>query len=191
MNDLRFARRGRRPGLDAGRRQFLREVGAVASRGAAGALALGPLASIAGCASIAGEQSVDAFVVVQPLNGSFGGWTEISLDSPAGADDSATLVRVVLKAPVTTGFEDLSFITSLTGNAKDPAGGPPVPLVRGSNFTKGDSLGIMEVLYKDNLRPLFKDGLTIRIDWLGEVDTNLHYPTNGVHIDATVTVDVG
>lgn len=173
----------------AGRRAFLRDLGGVASKGTAAVLAAGPLASLAGCAAIIGEKTVEAFVVIQPVNGQFGGWTEISIDSPAGPDDSATLVRVALKAPA--GFQDLTFITSLTGTARDPAGGPGVPIVKGGNFPKGDSLGIMEVLFHDNLRPLFKDGLSIRIDWSGTADTSVHYPATGLHCDASVTVDIG
>lgn len=171
------------------RRSFLQEVGAYASKGTAAALAAGPLASLAGCASLIGEHTVDAFVVVLPVNGQFGGWTEIGLDTPAGPDDSATLVRVALRAP--PGHEDLTFITSLTGNARDPAGGPDVPIVKGGNFPKGDSLGLMEILFFDNLQPLFKDGLKIRIEWRGTADTSIQYPKEGLRCDASVTVEVG
>lgn len=171
------------------RRNFLRQLGRGASAGTAAALAAGPLASLTGCAAIIGEKTVEAFVVVQPVNGQFGGWTEISLDSPAGPDDSATLVRVALKAPA--GFEDLTFITSLSGVAKDPAGGPGVPLVQGGSFPKGDSIGIMEILFFENLRPLFKDGLSIRINWSGTADMSVHYPPTGLRCDASVTVDIG
>lgn len=173
----------------ASRRTFLRDLGGYAAKGTAAALAAGPLASLSGCAAIIGEKTVEAFVVIQPVNGQFGGWTEISLDSPAGPDDSATLVRVALKAPA--GFQDLTFITSLAGVAKDPAGGPGVPIVQGGNFPKGDSLGIMDVLFHDNLRPLFKDGLVIRINWSGTADMSVHYPATGLKCDASVTVDIG
>ncbi|MFO0614159.1 MAG: hypothetical protein U0414_16320 [Polyangiaceae bacterium] len=87
------------PSSASSRRSFLRELGGYASKGAAATLAAGPLASLAGCAAIVGEKTVEAFVFIEPVNGQFGGWTEISIDSPAGPDDSATLVRVALKAP--------------------------------------------------------------------------------------------
>ncbi len=164
-------------------------MGTHASRGTAAALAAGPLASLAGCASIVGEKTVEAFVVVLPVNGLFGGWTEIGLDTPAGPDDSATLVRVSLKAPA--GFQDLTFIKSLTGDAQDPAGGANVPLAKGENFPKGDSLGIMKILYFDNLRPFFKDGLKIRVEWRGVADMSVHYPPTGLRCDASITVDIG
>jgi hypothetical protein len=170
------------------RRSFLHDVGAYAKRGTATALAAGPLASLAGCASLVGEKTVEAFVVVLPVNGLFGGFTEIGLDQPAGLDDSATLVRVVLKAPA--GFEDLTFIKSLTGDAKDPAGGANVPLAKAENFPKGESLGIMKILYFDNLRPLFKDGLKIRVEWRGVADTSIQYPPTGLRCDASITVDI-
>jgi hypothetical protein len=152
-------------------------------------LVAGAASLLSGCAEIAGEQQIDTYFLLKPTSsGVFGGWTEIALDQAPEPGDSAVLERASMTAPA--GMKDLTFITSIEGAAVDPASGSLVPLVRGDDFPKNDTIGFFEILYPGNIGRFFKGGTTIRIEWNGRVATNAGIPAEGVRIDALVTVDV-
>jgi hypothetical protein len=163
--------------MESSRRAFLRSA-------AAAPLLFGPLA---GCASVVGDQEIDAYFVLKPNSGgAFAGWTEITLEEAPGPNDSAVLKRVTLTAP--TGMKDLTFLTSIVGSALDPMTGAGVPLVRGDSFPKNDTIGVFKILYADNLRRFFKDGTTLRVDWSGSVSSTTGLPPEGGRLDMTVLV---
>ncbi len=152
---------------------------------AAGGAAVGT----AGCASLLGEETIEAFVIVYndgSGTGYFWGWTEYHLDEPASPEQGAQLKRVLLRAP--EGVGDLRFIQSLLAEAVTPEARTPV--AEGSNFPANDTMAALDVLYEDNLRPLFPDGQTIRIEWSGTIDVTYPFPADGIQVDALIVIEV-
>jgi len=169
------------------RRELIRILpsSALAALGVAGAgtVAVGS----GGCAALVGEETIHAYVVVSNGGtGTFWGWTEYHLDSPASPDDKAVLKRVLLRAP--DGTNDLTFITSLLAEAVTPEA--RISVAEGSDFPKDDTMAPLDVLYTDNLRPLFPDGKTIRIEWSGTIDTTYVFPPEGIQVDALIVIEV-
>lgn len=162
------------------RREMIRLVPAAAATGAMGT---------AGCASLLGEETIEAFVVVYndgSGTGYFWGWTEYHLDEPASPDQGATLKRVLLRAP--DGVSDLRFIQNLLAEAVTPE--VRTPVAQGGNFPANDTMASLDVLYEDNLRPLFPDGQTIRIEWSGTIDVTYQFPPDGIQVDALIVIEV-
>lgn len=162
------------------RREILRILPSVAAASA------GVVAST-GCAALAGEETIEAFVTVyNGGNGSFWGWTEYSLDEPADPDQGATLERVLLRAP--EGVTDLRFITSLLAEVVTPESRTPV--AQATSFPENDTMAPLEVLFDGDLRPLFPDGQNIRIEWSGTIDTTYQFPPDGIRVDALIVIEI-
>jgi len=157
-----------------------------AAAAGSGAVVTGSLSG--GCAAIAGEETIDAFVMVHGGgNGSFFGWTEYSLDEPADPEQGATLERVMLKVP--PGVTDLRFITSLLAEVVTPA--VRTPVAQGSNFPPSDTIAPLDIIFDGDLRPLFSDdATTIRIEWSGTIDTTFVFPPEGIRVDAQIILEV-
>jgi hypothetical protein len=146
-----------------------------------------PAAGLGGCRALAGEETIEAHVVVKRNeSGNFAGWSEYKLGEPAAEDEGALLKKVLLRAP--EGVTDLRFITSLLGEAVTPT--ERTPLVSGSGFPANDTMAALEVLYDDDLRPFFPDGQKIRIEWSGTIDLAYPFPEEGIRVDALITVEV-
>jgi len=167
------------------RRRVLQAAGALLSFGAASTL------GATGCAALAGEETIEAFMIVgENGTSNFFGFTEYNLDSPAAPDDAAELRRVLLRAP--DGFSDMKFLISLFGEIVTPDG-TRTPLVSGKreDFPANDTMAKLEVLYEDNLRPFFIDDRKIRIEWKGSVDNVAYtYPPQGAKVTALVTLEI-
>lgn len=142
---------------------------------------------LTGCRALAGEETIEAHVVVKRNDsGNFAGWSEYKLGSPAAEDEGAILKRVLLRAP--DGIPDLTFITSLLGEAVTPT--ERTPIVSGEGFPQNDTMAALEVLYEDDLRPFFPDGQKIRIEWSGTIDLAYPFPAEGIKVEALITVEV-
>ncbi len=147
------------------------------------------LAPLSGCALVAqGDHDLETLFVLKKFpEGRISGYTELTIDQAPGPDDQAILKRVVLYAP--DGTKDLTFIQSLLGQST-PVTGASAQLVRGGGFPKDDTIGQLKVLYKENLRPFFKDR-SIKVDWSGQVDPTFPFPPKGFYqIRAVLTVEV-
>ncbi len=167
--------------LQPTRRQILRF-----APGGAAAL-LGVSAGASACASLLGEETIEAFIDVNHTNsGSFWGFTEYELDTAADEDQGAILKRVLLRAP--SGVDNLRFITSLFGEAVTPD--ERTPLVEGGDFPENDTMAALDVLYNDDLRPFFPDGKKIRVEWSGTIDPNYQFPAEGHRVEALIVIEV-
>jgi len=149
-----------------------------------------PLLVGAGCTEISGEHQIDTYFILKPgASGAFSGWTEIQLEQ-AAPNAVATLKRASITAPM--GLDDLTFLTNILGQVRDPASGGLIPLVSQTKFPKNDTIGLFDILYHDDIRPFFKDDTVFRVEWSGMVDTTgLTLPAEGARVDILVTVDVG
>ena len=122
--------------------------------------------STSGCLAVfGGLQSTNVDFLVVPHNGAFWGWTEITVGVDISSVNKATLVSVTMDVEKPVGTPDLSFLSTLKGEAVTPTA--RTTLVTLDRFPKGEQAVIMNVVYAGDLHPLFKDSQTIRIEWTG------------------------
>lgn len=143
-----------------------------------------------GCAAIAGEQSAEAkFLVLPKGDGTFFGWSEITIEQNANSVDKATLNAVTVEPMNAEVASDMTFIQSVLGEAVTSTA--RTKLVEQTSMPPGERLVSMKVLHEDDLRGFFEDGHTIRVEWSGA--TNLAYPSwpaEGIWITVRVFVEI-
>ena len=147
--------------------------------------------SSSSCSLIYGVHDLDSKFLVKPFgdNTAFKGWTEFEVGEDISSVNRANVLAVTLSL-LDEQSGDLSFLVSVTGSMKDSAG-QPVPVVAQDSFPRSESSVIMDILYKDDLKPLVNGG-TIRIDWSGTTDPNFgwsQYP-DGFWIRTQIKINV-
>src|SRR5262249_9723132 len=143
-----------------------------------------------GCASVAGVQDVEVDLLVAPKpDGTFFRWNEIMTGQDTSSINRATLLSATLDVQAPAGTPDLSFIKSITGEAVN---GPARTLVVSkSSFPVGEQAVILDVKYHDDLRPLFKDPSTLRIEWNGQTNSAFtNWPAEGFSVRGRVKVEI-
>ena len=122
--------------------------------------------STSGCLAVfGGVQNTSIDFQVVPHNGTFWGWTEITVGGDISSVNKATLVSVTMDVEKPVGTADLSFLSTLKGEAVTAAARTTVVTL--DQFPKGEQAVTMNVVFGDDLHPLFKDSRTIRIEWTG------------------------
>src|SRR5262245_39338611 len=118
--------------------------------------------ALAGCGSVAGDQEAEAKFKVAPRgDGSFFGWTEITLSDDANSVDGATIGFVRLEAQPPA--KDVTFLQSVNGEAVTSK--ERTLLVTKNGMPADEVFALMDIVYKGDLRPFFEDGRMIRIEW--------------------------
>jgi hypothetical protein len=125
-----------------------------------------------GCSSVAGvQQTTIDFSILPRADGTFWGWTNITVQQDVNQSNGATLLSVTLDVANPPGTPDLSFLKTLDGVADAPNdAGPQTPVLSLDDFPKGEQAVVMNVLYHGDLRPFFTDGHTIRLEWTGTIN---------------------
>jgi hypothetical protein len=143
-----------------------------------------------GCGSVAGVQDVVVdFQVVAKSNGTFFRWNEITTAVDTTSVDRATLLAVTLDVQAPEGTPDLTFLKSVTGEAVNSE--KRTLVVAAESFPKGEQAVILDVKYHDDLRPLFKDPNTLRIEWNGQINTAYTgWPADGFSVRGRIKVDI-
>ncbi len=152
---------------------------------AAAALSL----STSGCASLlTGEQDATADFLVEPKSdGTFWGWTEITVGGDINSVGPANLEAVTLQVEKPPGFDDLSFLASLKGEAVTPTARTTVAVL--DSFPRGEEAVVMNIVFQGDLHPLFKDQSTIRIEWTGATNPAFtNWPDGGIWVKADVKI---
>ena len=154
----------------------------------AAALAMTP--ALGGCASLVGEQEAEARFVVGPKSdGSFFGWTEITISESTDDASRATLTAVRADLEDPSQADDLTFILSVLGEAVTPDG--RTVIVNQPRMPKGERPVGLDVVYKGDLRPFFPDGHTIRIEWTGQTNPAFTaWPAGGIGVKVVAKVDI-
>jgi hypothetical protein len=123
----------------------------------------------AGCASlVAGDHEAETKFLLGPSgDGSFFGWSTITLDEDPNAAERATIfgVTVELMNPGDTG--DLTFIQSVKGEAVTST--ERTLVVQRQSFTPGETIADLEIMHTGDIRPFFENN-TIRIEWTGRTN---------------------
>lgn len=148
--------------------------------------ALGALTS-AGCVAAGPREAVTKFLVSPKASGSFWGWSEITVPQDANSVGVTTLQFVRLEVDEDEA-DDLTFLQSLLAEAVTDA--ERVPVAKKEAMPEGETIVPLDILYDGDLRPLFPDGRTIRIEWTGSVDPSVQIPEIGVWISVRVRVNI-
>lgn len=143
----------------------------------------------AGCAAIAGEHDAETeFLIAPGGDGTFFGWSEITISQRADSVDSAVLQFVVLEVIDPPGTPDLTFISEVVGEAVTPDGRTVV--VRRRGMPKNEPSVALDIEHRGDLRSFFADGHTIRIEWRGSVNQRYPFPDGGIRIRVALRVVV-
>jgi hypothetical protein len=143
-----------------------------------------------GCASVVGVQDVVVDFLVKPQgDGSFWGWSEITTTQDTSAANRATLLAVTLDVERPEGTPDLTFLETMKGEAV--AGAQRTLIATAQSFPRGEQAVTMQVKYLDDLRPLFKDPHTFRMEWTGQTNTAFTaWPADGFWVRGRVKVEI-
>jgi hypothetical protein len=148
-----------------------------------------------GCAALIGVQDADFEVHIEPpkASGRFFWWTELTIDYDTSSIERATILAVTVDVQEPKGTGDLSFLQDVLGTAvvgeKEMAVRTDVATC--NKFPRGEQAVIMDVLYRGDVRPLFKDGHTIRIEWTGALNPAFtQWPPGGFIVRARVKINI-
>jgi hypothetical protein len=150
-------------------------------------------ASTSGCLAVFGgvQNTTIDFPIAPNSTGSFFGWTEITVGGDINSVNAATLISVTLQAQNPDATPDLSFMSSLKGEAVTPTARTTVVTL--DRFPKGEAAVTMNVVYDGDLHPLFKDNMTIRIEWTGVSNpafTGWPADGSGFGVEGNVQIDI-
>ncbi|NUQ75237.1 MAG: hypothetical protein HUU21_16930 [Polyangiaceae bacterium] len=154
-------------------------------------LAAGGLLALAstGCTSIVGEQSAETkFLVGSAGDGSFFGWSEITIEQDANSVDGAKLNAVTIEPLEGSSATDLTFVQSVVGEAVTSKARTTV--VEQLSMPPGERLVSMNVVHTGDLRGFFEDGHTIRVEWSGKTNPSYPWPPEGIWIRVRVFVEI-
>jgi hypothetical protein len=146
--------------------------------------------STSGClALVKGVQNASlTFPLEQKPNGTFWAWNEITIDQDISGVESATLVSVTLKITAPAG-RNFGFLSSLKGEVVSDSGRTLVATM--GDVPPEEEALVLDLHYKDDLRPLFKDDHTIRIEWTGTTNPAVtDWPVGGYTVEANVQIYV-
>jgi hypothetical protein len=152
---------------------------AMFSLGVAAILALGAT----GCsAAIDGEHDTTIHFLVEPApDGTFQGWTDITLDGDINSVGTTNLWGVTLQVEQPSTVPDLTFLSTLTGQAV--VGSVSTTVVTQDSFPRNDTTVSLNVKYLGDLHPLFETSNEIHLVWTGTVNPAFtQWPAGGAGI---------
>jgi hypothetical protein len=136
---------------------------------ALGAVAALGLSSTSCLALAAGVHDTEmTFLVKQAPNNSFFGWTELSIDGDVSEANSAVIQAVTLDVQTPEGTPDLSFLQSLV--AELVLDDKRAVVAIGDSFPRGEQAVVLKLKFTDDIRPFFKNGNTLRVEWNGKMN---------------------
>lgn len=146
-----------------------------------------------GCSVIAGEHDATTEFLVDPrADGTYFGWSEITIQQDASSVKGATLQFARLELPDDSPADDLTFLQNITAEVVNPET-PETPEVRElvakkDEMPKGESVVPLDLLYEGDLRQFFPDKHTIRLEWKGSRNPAVEIPDGGLWVDVRVRV---
>ncbi len=108
----------------------------------------------------------------QPATGSFNGWTDITVDGDISSVGTTNLWGVTLQVEQPSTVTDLSFLSTLTGQAVTSTATTTV--VTQDTFPRNTPTVSLNVKYLGDLHPLFESSDEIHLVWTGDHQPRLH-----------------
>ena len=144
--------------------------------------------STSGClAVLGGEHDTSVTVDFPGPDTSFWAWNEITVGQDISSVNGATLIGVTLTVKAPEG-RDFSFLRSLKGETVTPSARTQVASLE--NIPAGETAVVMRIDYLGDLKPLFKDDRTIRIEWTGGTNPAFTDWSTPITVEAKITIDV-
>jgi hypothetical protein len=160
---------------------------ALFSVGVAAFLALGAT----GCsAAIDGEHDTTIHFLVEPgASGAFNGWTNIVLDGDINSVGTANLWGVTLQVEQPSTATDLSFLSTLTGQAVTATASTTV--ITQDMFPRNQTTVSCNVEYLGDLHPLFESSDEIHLVWTGTINPDFTaWPSGGIWVQGDIRINV-
>jgi hypothetical protein len=171
--------------LQSSRRIFLAQTLSLAATA-------GMAVASSGCISLVGVQSAEFDMTVQqPPGGTvdFFWWNELDIHYDTSSVNNATLYAATVDVQGPEGTPDMSFLQSVVGTAV--VGEQRTEVIRSDKFPPGEQAVIMKVQYHDDLRPLFRDGHIIRVEWTGKLNPAFtQWPPEGFALRARLKINI-
>jgi hypothetical protein len=145
-----------------------------------------------GCGStLSGEQDAkfNFKVLGAPASNTFSAWTDITVDGNINSVGPATLLAVTLALDTPSPVTDLSFLSTLEGQAVTATTKTTVATL--TTPTRGEQKVSLHIDYFGDLHPLFESTSTIHITWTG--DTNpafTAWPADGIELQGEVEINI-
>lgn len=149
----------------------------------------------AGCGVVtAGDHDATTEFLVSPhADGTYFGWSEITISQDANSVSGATLVFARLEIPEDSNAPDLTFIQSIFGELVIKEGDTYIerqPVAQKTDMPKDETIVPLDLLYEGDLRHFFPDGHTVRMEWTGTRNPAVEIPEGGYWVDVRVRVNV-
>jgi hypothetical protein len=145
-----------------------------------------------GCgATLSGDQDAkfNFQLVNHPASNTFSAWTDIMVDGNINSVGPATLVFVKLALDTPSPVTDLSFLSTLEGQAVTATTTTTVATLTAP--TRGQQSVSLHIDYFDDLHPLFESSSTIHITWTGTTNPAFTaWPADGIGLQGDVEIDI-
>jgi hypothetical protein len=128
------------------------------------------------------------FLVDPKADGTYYGWSEITIQEDARSVKGATLQFARLELPDDSPVTDLTFMQNVKGDLVTPD--QRTPVAEKDQMPKDEATVLLDLLYDGDLRQFFPDGHTIRIEWNGSRNPAVTIPPGGLWVNVRVRVNV-
>ncbi len=142
-----------------------------------------------GCSVVSGDHDATTEFLVNPhADGTYKGWSEITISQDASSVKGATLVFARLELPDDSPAEDLTFMQNVFGELVTDT--ERTPVAQKDTMPKGEGTVVLDLLYDGDLRRFFPDGHTVRMEWQGTRNPAVTIPEGGLWVTVRVRVNV-
>lgn len=141
------------------------------------------------CSVIAGQYDATTEFLVNPhADGTYYGWSEITISQDASSVKGATLQFARLELPDDSPSDDLTFMQDVYGELVTDT--ERVPVAEKKTMPEGEGTVILDLLYHGDLKRFFPDGHTVRMEWKGSRNPAVAIPDGGLWVTVRVRVNV-
>lgn len=145
-----------------------------------------------GCgAALSGEHDTTFKFNVErdPASDAFSAWTDITVGGNINSVGPTSLWQVTLALEMPSPVSDLSFLSTLEGQAVTPTATTTVAHLKTS--TRGQQSVSLWIDYLGDLHPLFENTTTIHISWTGTTNPAFTaWPAGGIGLLGDVVINI-
>lgn len=144
-----------------------------------------------GCADlVAGKHEQEARFTVGPAGDkSYAGWSEITISEDVNQAGRSTVFAATMELEDPTSATDMTFIQDILGEAV--VGDERTLMVTKSPVPANTMPVPFDIVHKEDIRPFFRDGHTIRIEWEGQTNPNYTaWPQDGIGVKVKIGVEI-
>jgi hypothetical protein len=144
-----------------------------------------------GCADlVSGKHEQEARFTVGPAGDkSYAGWSEITVGEDVNSAGRSTVFAATMELEDPAAATDMTFIQDVIGEAV--TGETRTLMVKKSPVPANTMPVAFDIVHTDDIRPLFRDGHTIRIEWEGQTNPSFTaWPPDGIGVKIKIGVEI-